>query len=133
MPLQLLVSFFMRAEVVPDVVVEHFSATSHPIRFSPFSNRVTVAFLSIATIFTCYCSSFLEQQSVRKTLSNPLLLSLYTAPIKLLLFLLLSCVHTKTGLFSPCKRKKPPLIKLLVSTEVEHKMLRREQKNSNLL
>lgn len=65
-PLQLFVLLPMRAEVVPDVVVEHLSASSHPLSLPPVTKRITVALLSPALLFACLCLPFSHHQSAHK-------------------------------------------------------------------
>lgn len=124
--LLLLVFLFMRAQGAPDAVMEHLSASSHSLRSLPITSRTKVTLPSLPLLFNCFYLCFFQQQSPHKTFSFPLLLSLHTAPIKLLPFSVLSCVSTKTRFFLHYKKKKTPSLKILMITKLKHKVLRRE-------
>lgn len=85
-PQQLPFLLFMRAEVDPDVVVEHLPASSRPLPFLHPSSRVTLTQLSLPPLFNFIRSHFCQQQSPHKNFKISLVLSLQKASLKIVRF-----------------------------------------------
>lgn len=129
--LQLPASLFMRAEVVLYVVAEHLSLSTHVLSPLLFINRMTVAALSPAPIFTSFCLPAPQQQSLREKISFPLLLTLHTDPFTLLGIPSLSCIKINTQFHFHCEIKMALLIKLLASTKLTREVVNRNRRGIN--
>lgn len=130
MSLQQFFVLFRRSEVVPDVVVKHFPASTHPLSHPYLITRMITMLLSLAPSFTCFCPPRAQQQSLQKAFSFLLLLSLLTAPIKLLAASSLTCMETKNRFFLHFKEKEESLPKLLLDTHPNGKGLKRKQEST---
>lgn len=106
----------MRAEVVPDLVMEHPPhQNTHSLTHLPSSRRIALLFL--APLFNRFCFLFPQERSLHKPFRFSLLYSLHTVPLQLSLTRSLSCMGAKNRLFIHRKKKKVHITKLSVSTK----------------